>query len=630
MTRLITAVIGGGLALLAFAFPAQSAIVDTGDVQVIGNDIYIGTTADGTRTIDGGSADNKDNAFLGNSPGVTGTLRVGFDFVQSFFSSLSLIVGNQGNGSLIADTLGVISANQLVLGKEAGSSGQAQVYTDSSISLTGAGNALIVGDAGSGHMLIGAYPDAVGNLYGQRVIIANQAGSNGEILKDLGTFRLSSLDGGEVYLGIGVGGQGSYFGHHATVEIEGQTAPATVEIGVEAGASGVASLGQAVLRIAGNAPTLTVGKYGSGRIDYLSAGGYVSLMDTVGTNARMFIGRYPGSLGRVRLGTGDQLTAGTILRIGLDENDNPGGSGDLSLDFDSILTADLIKVGPNGRINLSPFCPLGQSVNGNLINGGVLTAFGCNEIRGDVTNNGLVDQAGEFVSLLNTVGSYVQTAQGTHQALIDPNDEYNTASTLSVEGTASFDGRVEAVFASAPTSETVYTLITATGGITYAPTLQVDASGLPPGYQATPIFGANAFSLQVTPGVPVADLAVTQSDAPDPVRTGQELTYTASVMNLGPDPATGVVLTDTLPAEVALVSAVPSQGSCTGSTTVNCSLGSLANGASATVVMTVQVIARPGSKRLVNTVNVTAGESDPNGVNNAATAETRAIGRPHI
>jgi uncharacterized repeat protein (TIGR01451 family) len=628
MTRLITAVIGGGLALLAFAFPAQSAIVDTGDVQVIGNDLYIGTTADGTRTIDGGSADNKDNAFLGNSPGVTGTLHVEGGSFQSFFS---LIVGNQGNGVLNAFFLGdVVSANQLVLGQEAGSSGQALVVNESSINLTGAGNALIVGNAGSGHMQIGHF-DTSGDLSGQRAIIANQAGSSGEILSDLGTLRLSSLDGGEVYLGVGVGGQGTYFGDRlAAIEIDGQTAPATVEIGVEAGASGIVSLGQALLRIAGNAPTLTVGKYGSGRIDYLSDGGGVSLMDTVGANARMFIGRYPGSLGSVRLGTGEQLTAGNILRIGLDENDNPGGSGELGL-FESTVTADLIKVGPNGRIGMFTFCPLlNANVNGNLVNGGVLGASGCNEIRGDVTNNGLVDQTVEF-GPLNTVGSYVQTAQGTHRAGINPNDEFNNiASTLNVDGAATFDGRIEAVFASAPTSETVYTLITATDGITYVPTLQVDASGLPPGYQATPIFGANAFSLQVTPGVPVADLAVTQSDAPDPVRSGQELTYTASVMNLGPDPATGVVLTDTLPAEVVLVSAVPSQGSCTGSTTVNCSLGSLANGASATVVMTVQVIARPDSKRLVNTVNVTAGESDPNGVNNAATAETRVIGRPHI
>jgi uncharacterized repeat protein (TIGR01451 family) len=383
------------------------------------------------------------------------------------------------------------------------------------------------------------------------------------------------------------------------------------------------------MTIAGNAPTLTVGKYGTGQVTCY--GSQFSITDTSGANARMYIGRYPGSSGDVYLVFGPDscdLTVGNVLRIGLDENDNPGGTGFLIATLFTTVTSDLIKVGPNGYIGMG-----GSTLNAELLNGGRLgVGDDGGMIHGNVTNSGLVElgRLSSTESSLDTTGSYAQTAEGTHRANIFSGVESVIVPMLNVNGVATFDGRIEAVFTTTPTSETTYTLITATSGITYAPTLQIEASGLPPGFQVTPGFGSNALSLQVTPGMPAADLAVTKSDSPDPVRTGQQLTYTASIANLSPDPATGVVLTDTLPAEVTLVSAIPSQGSCTGSMIVTCSLGGLANGTAATVTITVQVAVRPDSRRLVNTVNVTANEPDPNGANNTATAETRVIGRPRI
>ena len=49
---------------------------------------------------------------------------------------------------------------------------------------------------------------------------------------------------------------------------------------------------------------------------------------------------------------------------------------------------------------------------------------------------------------------------------------------------------------------------------------------------------------------PVADLSVTKADSPDPVLSGQPLTYTLTVHNDGPASAPSVSLTDTLPAGV--------------------------------------------------------------------------------
>jgi len=84
------------------------------------------------------------------------------------------------------------------------------------------------------------------------------------------------------------------------------------------------------------------------------------------------------------------------------------------------------------------------------------------------------------------------------------------------------------------------------------------------------------------------DISVIKSDSPDPVTVGNNLTYMIGVTNNGPDTATGVTLTDTLPAGVTYVSATSTQGTCSRSgSTVTCSIGTLANGASTTVTIIV-------------------------------------------
>ena len=84
---------------------------------------------------------------------------------------------------------------------------------------------------------------------------------------------------------------------------------------------------------------------------------------------------------------------------------------------------------------------------------------------------------------------------------------------------------------------------------------------------------------------PVADLALTKSDSPDPVLAGGTLTYNLTVQNNGP--STGDRRDrHRQPAGQAspTQSATPSQGTCSqASGTVTCSLGAIANGGSATV-----------------------------------------------
>jgi uncharacterized repeat protein (TIGR01451 family) len=125
------------------------------------------------------------------------------------------------------------------------------------------------------------------------------------------------------------------------------------------------------------------------------------------------------------------------------------------------------------------------------------------------------------------------------------------------------------------------------------------------------------------PAAATADLAIAKSDSPDPVKGGQNLTYTIVVTNSGPGAATGVVMTDQLPKNAGYASASTTKGTCEAKparATVTCSLGGLASGASATITI---VVKSPTKGPITNTASVTASSPDPNSSNNTDTETTR-------
>ncbi len=127
------------------------------------------------------------------------------------------------------------------------------------------------------------------------------------------------------------------------------------------------------------------------------------------------------------------------------------------------------------------------------------------------------------------------------------------------------------------------------------------------------------------------DLSITNSVVGGPpFLAGTNCNYIISVLNVGPGAANGVVVTDELPVGTTLVSATPSQGTCPpvppspfGTTIVSCALGSLANGASATISLTLTTGQTPGV--VPNTAMVTAAEPDPNPGNNISTSTITTI-----
>jgi uncharacterized repeat protein (TIGR01451 family) len=116
-----------------------------------------------------------------------------------------------------------------------------------------------------------------------------------------------------------------------------------------------------------------------------------------------------------------------------------------------------------------------------------------------------------------------------------------------------------------------------------------------------------------------ADLSITNTASPNPAVVGSNVTYRIIVTNNGPAPATGVTMIDDLPAFITFVSASTTQGSCFGNGTTTCNLGTLANGASATINVTGIVLV---GLQMTNIAKVTANEADPDTSNNSATATT--------
>jgi uncharacterized repeat protein (TIGR01451 family) len=141
--------------------------------------------------------------------------------------------------------------------------------------------------------------------------------------------------------------------------------------------------------------------------------------------------------------------------------------------------------------------------------------------------------------------------------------------------------------------------------------------------------GNGEVTISYTP--PAPDLSITNSGSPNPVVSGQPSTYTIQVTNqTGGSSASGVTVTDPLPASGVFKSMSTTQGTCTRTTgspsknkggTVTCSVGTLEAGNGATITI---VIVPTTKGTLSDTATVSPTDATP--LDNSATATVTVTG----
>ena len=163
---------------------------------------------------------------------------------------------------------------------------------------------------------------------------------------------------------------------------------------------------------------------------------------------------------------------------------------------------------------------------------------------------------------------------------------------------------------------------------TFSETYGVNAGTLAGTYGCTVQFllngmsGGPAFRETITITVPAPDLAIAKT-GPAQVTEGDNITYTLTARNLGPTTATGVTVSDPVPANSTFVSA--SAGCAHAAGVVTCTAGTMAPGA--TQVFTIVVQAGSGNT-VVNTATIDGDQDDPNPANNSATVTTNINHNP--
>ena len=119
-----------------------------------------------------------------------------------------------------------------------------------------------------------------------------------------------------------------------------------------------------------------------------------------------------------------------------------------------------------------------------------------------------------------------------------------------------------------------------------------------------------------------ADVAIAKSFDTNPTVAGLTQRFVIQVTNKGPSDASDVVVSDPLPPVVALVSAMPTQGSSQGTVRVTCGLGTLPAGEIATIELDVRLDPGFASQARVSAIRPqsTSTTPDHNLANNTATA----------
>src|SRR5262249_53730212 len=120
-----------------------------------------------------------------------------------------------------------------------------------------------------------------------------------------------------------------------------------------------------------------------------------------------------------------------------------------------------------------------------------------------------------------------------------------------------------------------------------------------------------------------ADLSLTKADSPDPVVAGTQLTYTLVAHNGGPSDAQAVVVSDSLPGELADGATYSLNNGPSSAWTGSLSLGTVAAGENDTIVITATVKSSVAQgATITNDASIDSTTFDNDTSNNSAEATT--------
>jgi uncharacterized repeat protein (TIGR01451 family) len=268
---------------------------------------------------------------------------------------------------------------------------------------------------------------------------------------------------------------------------------------------------------------------------------------------------------------------------------------------------------------------------GSVTGTGTITSNGQTALQTENDGGGGAGAGGTILFFANSGGlsGLTASAAGGNGGITWPEDAPGTPFPGNRHGPGGGGGGGVIFTSSAPGSVNV------NGGIPGTTTLANDAYGAGAGQAGV---ASTNLLITETPGTQSgaycagADLAVTNSGAPNPAAPGGNITYTQVVSNNGPLDALNAVFSEAVPASTTFQSiTIPSGWTCNSLASIlstgniTCTDADLPSGAAGTGTFTIVTQVNAGTTfgtQIVDTANISSGSADSNLANNSATVTT--------
>jgi T5SS/PEP-CTERM-associated repeat protein/autotransporter-associated beta strand protein len=439
------AIIQGSTYVASQSSSSGNSITISGQGSALLNsrDFYFGMAGGGGNlTISGGATLSASDSYLGLDPYSTGNSVLVTGSGSSWSNSGVLVIGAQGGAAVTAADGASITASEIDLGQNSGSSGSLQIGNGgapgnilSPIVNFGTDGGSLVFDHNSTNYIFAPNLNGPGSMQligsGRTILTGNNSGFSGPTTLTAGTLALGSSNA--------LGSTSITVNGNATIQAATQGLNLTNPVSVTLG----------------NTARLDAGGFTFLVSSSISGAGSLYLSDSTGSGTLVMAGTntYSGGTtlgsGALVLSNSEALGSGPI---------SLGGSGNASFVIDNetlnipaltLENGSLVTVGPNGILQSSPQI----TINGGelLDNGLVITPLlainstgilaGSGVLQGNVQNNGSVLLSGAG-GALTINGNYSQGHSGNITLVVSGGSSFER---LVVNGSASLSGSLSIV-----------------------------------------------------------------------------------------------------------------------------------------------------------------------------------------